>query len=129
MSKTGRFETSTKTRIKTKFGTILRTARYSEDSFPEIEYTIRPICNYCKESIGCVCFNPDNSENPYEDALSTLEGAWTCGKVKCVLAYQKENDPEYYEIMKANYNGDEEALAEAFSEIMPELEDGDFCPC
>lgn len=129
MSKTGRFETSTKTRIKTEFGTILKIIRYSEDSLPEIEYNIRPACAYCGDSVNCLCFNLDNSEHPFDDALSILEGTWICGKDKCVIAYQKENDPEYYETMNANYNGNEKALADAFSDLMPELEEGDFCMC
>lgn len=129
MSKTGRFETTTKTRIKTKFGTILKIIRYNEDSLPEIEYSIRPVCVYCEEPIGCICFNPDNSDDPFKDALSVLEGRWVCERVKCILRYHEESDPEFYETMKANYNGNEKALAEALSESMPELEEGDFCPC
>lgn len=129
MNKTGRFETTTKTTILTKCGTILKIIIYREESLPETEYVIRPACIYCEEPIGCICFNPDNSDDPLEDALSHIEGTWVCEKIKCLIRYQKENDPEYYETLKANYNGNEKDIADAVSNLMPDLEEGDFCLC
>lgn len=129
MSKTGRFETSTKTKIRTPHGTILKTVTYDGESRPFVEYNIRPICKYCKNPVGCVCFNVDNSDHPYEDAVSVLQGPWICVKIDCLLQYHKEDDPEYYACVESNFSGNKKEMAIIFSDTMPELEEGDFCPC
>ena len=129
MTETGRFETTTKTKIRTPNGTIIKIVRYPEDSEPFTEYNIRPICAICKEPIECLCFNLNNSDEPREDALNNLQHEWVCSGVECQLKYMKEDNPEQYERIKEVCEGDEYRMSNMISDLMPELEDGDFCSC
>ena len=129
MTETGRFETTTKTKIRTPNGTILKIVTYDGEFPPYIDYNIRPICEYCNKPAGCVCFNVDNSIKPYEDAVSVLKGLWICGNVDCILKHYKEDDPDYYSCIESNFNGDKKEMANMFFSLMPELEEGEFCPC
>ena len=129
MTETGRFESTTKTRIHTSDGTIIKTVRYPEDSEPFIEYNIRPICTICKEPIECLCFNLDNSDEPREDALNNLQYKWICSGVECRLKFMKEDDPEKYKEIEELCNGEAYLMSNMISDLMPELEDGDFCSC
>lgn len=114
MIQSGRFETTTKTRIKTKYGTILKVITYDDDpdAYPDVEYKIRPICEYCGRAIECLCFNSENCDFPYEDALFNLQRCWICGSNTCLIKYQKESDPEYYSYLHANYNGNRMLIAD-----------------
>lgn len=129
LNKSGRFETSTKTKIKTKYGTILKVTTYDgdPDSYPDIEYKIRPICDSCGKPIECFCFNSDNSVFPYEDALSNLQRCWLCGNDDCLIKYKKEDNPELYNHLQANYNGDKKAIADAIADGLSTLDEGEYC--
>ena len=129
MPQSGRFESSTKTRIHTSGGTVIKIVRYPEDSEPFTEYNIRPICAICKEPIECLCFNFNNSDDPHTDAVRHLQMDWICTGVECRLKYMKEDDPEQYERIKEVCEGEPYRMSNMISDLMPELEDGDFCSC
>lgn len=127
--KSGRFESSTKTRIHTPYGTIIKITTYPEDSEPFTEYNIRPICAICKEPIECLCFNFNNSDEPHKEALKQLQCEWVCTGVECRLKYMKGDDPEQYKIIKEVCEGDAYRMSNTISDLMPELEEGEFCSC
>ena len=129
MNQSGRFDTSTKTKIKTKYGTILKVTTYDSDpeSYPYTEYKIRLVCDICGKPIECFCFNSDNCDFPYEDALSNIQKCWLCEKDECLVKYEKENDPEHYRNLHTNYNGDKKAIAEAISDELGTLDEGGYC--
>lgn len=129
MIQSGRFETTTKTRINTKYGTILKVTTYGEDpdAYPDVEYKIRPKCHYCEKLIECLCFNSNNCDFPYEYALSNLLRCWICDSNTCLIKYQKETDPEYYDTLHANYNGDKQLIADSISDGLGTIEEGGFC--
>ena len=129
MIQAGRFVNSTKTKIPNKYGTILKVTTYNGDTelYPDIEYKIRPVCDICGKPIECFCFNTDNSDFPYDDALSNLQKRWICGENECLIKSKKENDPEHYNTLHANYNGNKSAIAEAISDELGSLEEGGYC--
>jgi len=127
---TGRFETSTKTKIHTEHGTLLKIITYNsdgEDSTPYTEYRIRTKCHICGKTMECICFNVCNSDNPFNDAMCNLERYWICGATDCLIANQKEEDMELYVYFAEQYNNDKEAIAECIADQLGCMEEGDLC--
>ena len=125
MTGTGRFDTTTTTKIKTKHGTVLKVATYEEDcTRPDIEYKIRGTCKYCGDKLECWCFTEDNFEDPLQEAIDCLSTGFICDKPRCVIESEKENDPEQLKILQANYEDDEYAIRDAIWETWGECEDG-----
>jgi len=72
----GRFNTSTKNKLTTKYGKILKVTHYRQrdEEYPDTDYRIRPTCSICGGDVGCVCYNDDNSnDEPYDAAIKGLQ--------------------------------------------------------
>ena len=125
MIESGRFDTSTKTKIRTKHGTILKVVTYEEDcTGPTIEYRIRGICKYCGDKLDCWCFTDEYFEDPLQEAKDSLVGGFICDEPACVIKSEKENDPEQLKILQANYKDDEYGLRDAIQESWGEWDEG-----
>lgn len=122
---TGRFDTSTKTKIKTPFGTVLKVIRYEEDSNPDVEYKARPICSYCKTPMDCYCYNDGDFEDALEKATELIQFGMVCDNPQCVIKMEKVRNPENLERLEGKYPDDEYGLRDAIQESWPEC---DECP-
>lgn len=127
MIDSGRFNTTTKVKISTQFGTILKVTHYNIDEDPYDEYRIRPKCSKCGGDVGCVCYNYNNSDDPEQSAIDGLQSRWVCDKIHCLYEYMKEYTPEKYNKMKAIYGDDEWSIVEALQDEMQEDDNGIFC--
>jgi hypothetical protein len=111
MIQSGRFDTSTKTKIKTEHGTILKVVVYEDDcTRPDIEYRIRGICDYCGDKLDCWCFTDEQFKDPLQEATDYLVRGFVCDKPECVIKFEEKNDPEQLKILQANYKDDEYGL-------------------
>ncbi len=128
MDKSGRFRSTTKTKIHTLQGTILKITKYKRGSKPRIEFQARPHCIICGKHTDCLCFTKDNSDtDPYESAINGLKRGWLCGSTECLIEYEKRDDFENYERLMKDYKGDRPLIAHAISLRLPEMEEGEFC--
>ncbi len=124
----GRFNTETKTKISTEHGTILKVTLYLEDNFVIEEYRIRPKCDECGGDLDCICFNENNSDKPFEDAIINLKRKWICARPQCQVNYLKKDDPEYYKELFDSYNGNIEEMAQGLLDDMDsDLDEGELC--
>lgn len=126
MNKSGKFDTTTKTKIHTEHGTILKVTIYDADERNYItEYRIKPKCDICGGDVGCVCFHEDNSDNPYRDAFEHLIKRWLCDKAHCICTFMK--DSSIYKKLEEKYGDDEWSIAEALQEEMQYDGEDIFC--
>lgn len=125
----GRFKNTTKTKIKTQRGTILKVTTYdgAHYSYPEMEYKVKSACSICGADMGCLCFNSDNSDDPYNDAVSCLKIYWVCDKDDCLIDFMKNDDPEHYGIICEVHAGNKKAITNAISDQLGSLDCGDYC--
>ena len=127
MIQTGRFDSSTKTKIKTEHGTILKVATYEEDcTGPTIEYKIRGICKYCGDKLDCWCFTDEYFEDPLQEAKDCLVGGFICDEPACVIKSEKKNDPEKLKEFMKMYGEDEYAVRDAIQESWGEWDEGPY---
>lgn len=125
MITTGPFDTTTKTKIKTKYGTVLKVTTYEVDcTHPDVEYKIKSTCKYCGEKLDCWCFTEDNFDDPLHEAIDYLTIAFACDRPKCVIEYERQNDPEQLKKLQANYKDDEYGLRDVIWESWGEWDDG-----
>lgn len=125
MIESGRFETSTKTKIKTEHGTVLKVVTYGEDCIhPSVEYRIRGICKYCGDKLDCWCFTDEYCKNPLQEAKDYLVGGFICDEPTCVIKSMKKNDPEKLKEFMKMYGEDEYAVRNAIQESWGEWDDG-----
>lgn len=123
----GRFDTSTKTKIKTPYGTILKVSRYEEDcTEPDIEYKVRLVCTYCKELVDCYCFNDDDYElgNAFEEATELLQFGMVCDNPQCVIKRGLDNEPDATNALILKYGEDVYAIRDAIWESWGEWDEG-----
>lgn len=120
---TGSFETITSTKIKTKYGTILKVTKYFPDWHPETEYKIKPKCMICNESLDCMCYQEDN-DFTFEDVVDGLQRGMVCDKPSCVIEFESTNSPENLAEQKKTYKDDEYGLRDAIWETWGEWDDG-----
>ena len=126
----GQFETTTKVKINTPQGNILKVAHYEIDEEPYDEYKVRQKCSVCGESTICLCYNDNNSDDPLQSAIDSFSKEWCCDKVHCIYEYIKKNLLDKYEELRAAYNNDESAMVESLQdEIFVDDSDdnGIFC--
>jgi hypothetical protein len=126
----GRFETTTKIKINTPHGSILKVVHYEIDEEPHDEYKVRQKCSICNGSTICLCYNDNNSDDPLQSAIDSLSRKWYCDKVHCICEYIKKNLPDKYEELRAAYNNNESAMVESLQdEIFVDDNDDDeiFC--
>lgn len=125
MSGTGPFDTSTKTKIKTPYGTILKVSRY-EVGFgrPETEYKIHGKCSYCGADMGCWCFEEDNCDDPIQEATDCLRGGFVCESPTCVIACKMNDDPDFVAELRDKYSDDEDSIMDEIMESWGELDGG-----
>jgi len=125
MIQTGRFDTSTKTRIKTKHGTVLKVVTYKEDcTRPDIEYRIRGICKYCGDKLDCWCFTDEYFDDPLQEATDCLVGGFICDEPACVIKSEKENDPKKLKELMKRYGEEESAVRDAIQDSWGEWDEG-----
>lgn len=117
----GRFETTTKTKITTEHGTILKVTTYYDEGYTEDNYKIKPKCGVCGEGIECLCYDS------FKTAVSNLERGWICSNTVCVIEDTKKSNPDYYEELMKKFKGDQYAVAEEVRENWSELEEGELC--
>lgn len=112
----GSFETTTRTKIKTAFGTVLKLTRYNPHGEPEVEYWARPKCTYCKTVTECLCY----SEFDYYDALGRatelLQMGTVCENPQCVIKCALRCDPEWTELLIRKHGVDVYAIRDAIWE-------------
>ena len=123
----GRFDTITKTKITTPYGIILKVTRYEEDSNLDVEYKVRPVCVHCHQPLDCFCFNDDNSDFPYEDALYNLKMSWVCERYECLSKYMLEFDPELFGVLCTRHKGDKLKISDSIYDQLGVVGAGDFC--
>ena len=121
------FETTTKVKIKTEWGTILKVTHYSPEFEPYNEYKINPKCMMCGRNIGCMCFDWDNSESPYQAAIEHLMSTWICNLEKCVFESAKSDDPEYFDDMYEIFKGDKRKLLQHLQFKDGNVSESNFC--
>jgi len=124
----GRFNTTTKVKIETPYGVILKVTNYPvcEDSYEE--YKIRPKCAICGEKALCMCFTYDNSDDPEQDAIDNLQRDFTCEKPNCICKSFKKIEPEVYVKLEKKYGDDIWSICEKLQEkYYTEDDDGIFC--
>lgn len=123
----GRFDTTTKTKLTTKYGNILKVINYESEGQEQIDYKIRPTCSICGGDVSCVCYNDDNSNEPFDAAINGLQQQWCCEKPHCICEFTKTIWTEKYEELVAKYGNDEHTICEVLREEMSEDDDGIFC--
>ena len=121
------FDTTTKVKLKTKYGTILKVTHYSPEFESYNEYKINPKCKICGDNIGCMCFDWNNSDEPYETAVDHLESTWICNKQRCVFKSAKDDDPEHFDDMYDVFKGDERKLLHHLQFRDGNVGDSNFC--
>ena len=126
MNLTGRFNTITKNKIKTGYGIILKVTHYEDGDIYE-DYKIRPKCGICGGNVGCICFNDDNSNDPLETAIESLQKTWSCEKSHCICEYLKNYSPDKYKELVKIYGNDEGSIAEELSEEYIDGGEDIFC--
>lgn len=119
----GRFDTSTKTKIKTPYGTVLKVTRYEEDSNPDIEYKVRPKCIHCKKADECYCFNEGDYENALESATELLQFGMVCDTPLCVIKQGLDNNPDKTNELILKYGDDVYAIADELWEFWGEWDE------
>ena len=116
--KTGQFESTTKTKIKTEHGTVLKETTYEPGcSELYIEYKTAPRCSICGDRLDCMCF-------------SSLESATkSFKKGDCWFKYELGNDPDYVKQLIEEHNGDVDAVKEHLVEVMcdSDVNEGSWC--
>lgn len=130
MTNSGKFNTSTKTKISTPHGNILKIIHYNsaDEEQQHSEYKIKPKCSICGGNASCICYNDDNSDDPFQSAIDGLQKTWCCEKLHCICEFMKTIYSNRYEKLAKMYNDDEYAIYEALQEMMSEEDDyGIFC--
>lgn len=131
----GRFPTSTKTKIKTEWGTILKITTYDPDDGefpPKEEYKIKPKCQFCGNPVDCYCYNDDNCDSGmdlFEKALEDLKKKWMCMSTSCIIQGLKEYDPDRYKELKDLYEDDKESIADEIRDNLPDMDGGEGSSC
>lgn len=121
---TGPFDTTTKTKIKTPYGTVLKVTTYEIDNIhPSVEYRTKPKCVICGEVSDCMCYQEDN-DFTFEDAEGGLKIGLICGDPDCVIEYQRENDPVLFIELIKLHGTDPYELRDAIWESWGEWDDG-----
>jgi len=122
----GRFDNVTKTKIKTPYGTVIKQTRYEEDSNPDVEYKVRPICSYCKEPVDCYCFNECDYElgNALEGAIELLQFGFVCDNPQCIIKQGLDNNPELTNQLILNYGEDVWSISNAILDSWPDWDEG-----
>ena len=125
----GKFNTSTKNKLTTKYGKILKVTHYeSDEAYPIMEYKIRPICSICGGDVGCVCYNNDNSDDePYDAAIKGLQQKWCCEKSHCICEFMKEYNSEKYKKLVKKYGNDEQSISDNLLEEFVDSGEDIFC--
>ena len=121
----GRFDTITRTKITTPYGIILKVTRYEEDSNPDTEYKVRPVCTYCKEPLDCYCLNDSDYENAFEEATELLQLGLVCDNPHCIIKQGLDSNPDTTNALILKYGEDVWSIADAIQESWPEW---DECP-
>jgi len=124
----GRFETTTKIKISTPYGNILKVTHYDVDEEPHNEYKMRPKCSICGGNVNCVCYNDNNSDEPLQSAIDAFQKEWCCEKIHCICEFMKSTYTDMYEELKAKYGDDEWSIVESLrGEVIDSDDDGIFC--
>lgn len=125
-----RFDNTTKTKIVTEHGTVLKVDYYDADGEHYIDYKIRPRCSICGKVVDCVCYNEDNSDNPFNTALSSLKTKWTCDNSNCLVEFMEKHNPDLLSQIKKEHGNDPDEISYALIAILfiDNVEsDGEFC--
>lgn len=117
----GRFETSTKTKITTEHGTVLKVTVYNDEGYIEDNYKIKPKCSVCGEGIECLCYDS------LETAIDNLKREWVCCNANCIVKDTKKSNPNYYEELARKFGDDIDSIADEIRENWPELGEGELC--
>ncbi len=123
---TGRFDTTTKTKLTTKYGKILKVTHF-EYCIEYAEYKIKPTCSICGGDVGCVCYNDDNSDAPFDSAIKGLQQEWCCEKSQCICDYVKKNNPKEYKKLTDKYGDDIWSISEVIQEEWGDYGEDIFC--
>ena len=123
----GKFNTTTKIKISTLNGNVLKVTNYNVYEEPYEEYKIRPKCSICGGDVGCICYNYDNSDNPAEDATDGLLKRWCCEKAHCICEFLKDYNPEKYKELVKKYGDDEWSISEVLQEEFVDNDENIFC--
>ena len=116
----GRFDTTTKTKIKTPYGTVLKVAHYDYDfTLPDIEYKIKGVCKRCGASIGCYCFNEDKYDDALGNAIEALQFGFLCDNPQCIIRYEMDYNPENADKLIQMYGEDVKGISNAIQSTWP----------
>jgi len=127
----GRFDTTTKTKIKTPHGTVLKVARYDYDFLqPDIEYKIRGVCRQCGKPTECFCYDESEFSNAFESAIEGLRFGFLCDNPQCVIRCEMETNPERVDELIDKYGEDINAICDAIYESWGEWDEAPMeCGC
>lgn len=117
----GRFETSTKTKISTEYGTVLKVTTYYDEGYVEEDYKIKPKCTVCGGGVECLCYDS------FETAIDNLKKEWVCCGNICIVEDIKKSNPDYYEELVKKFGDDIDSIADEIRENWPELDEGELC--
>jgi hypothetical protein len=123
MINTGKFYTTTKIKISTPNGNVLKVSHYNIDEEPWDEYKIRPKCSICGGDVGCVCYSENNVDDPLQKATDGLKQKWTCEKTHCVYKFLEQINSEEIKRLKLTYGEDEQAIVEELQDEYCEEEE------
>ena len=126
--KSGKFDNTTKVKIETPYGNILKVTHYHIGEEPYDEYKVRPKCAICGGKALCMCFSDDNSDNPEQEAIDSLQRDFTCEKPHCICEIFKRIRPEEYAKLEMTFGNDIWSICEELQEkYYMEDDDGLFC--
>ncbi len=123
----GRFETSTKVKISTPNGNVLKVTHYPIDEEPFDDYRIRPKCEFCGGDVGCVCYSEGEYDNSLSEATDGLLRDWCCEKIDCLYKALEKYNPDKLTSLKLTYGDDKWSIVDAMMEDFPEDDYGIFC--
>jgi hypothetical protein len=106
---------TTKTKIKTQHGTILKVTTYEYGEQPDIEYKVRTHCVRCGCDTGCLCFQESEGYS-IKDVIAYAPYELLCDKNECIIEFESQHDPELLKILQDKYKNDEIGLAQAIED-------------
>ncbi len=117
MIQAGRFDSTTKTKIKTQHGTLLKVTLYEEDCLPQVEYKIYGVCRQCGGPVGCFCYDESEFSDAFNHAILGMRFGFLCEKTECAIRSEMEINPERVEALIEKYGNDKCSIRDKIYEL------------
>jgi len=127
MNNSGRFNTTTKVKLSTPNGSVLKVTNYLVDEEPFDDYRIRPKCEFCGGDVGCVCYSVHEYTDPLIEATEGLLKDWCCEKIDCLYKALEKYNPDKLKSLKLTYGDDKQSIVDALMEEFTDDDTNLFC--